>query len=81
MNSEGGQLRAGIASGGTVLFGTDLGAVDPDPSEEHVLMAQAGMSFSQILASLTIARRAIRKIKSTGPSRGGFPGGSRGAKE
>jgi imidazolonepropionase-like amidohydrolase len=50
-----GQLRAWLATGGTVLFGTDLGAVDYDPSEEYVLMAQAGMSFRQILASLTTA--------------------------
>ena len=53
--TEIGQLRAWIAAGGTVLFGTDLGAIDPDPSEEYALMRQAGMSFRQILASLTIA--------------------------
>jgi imidazolonepropionase-like amidohydrolase len=49
------QLRAWHTTGGTVLFGTDLGAVDPDPSEEYELMAQAGMSARQILASLTTA--------------------------
>jgi imidazolonepropionase-like amidohydrolase len=49
-----GQLRAWLAIGGTVLFGTDLGAVDYDPSEEYALMAEAG-SFGQILASLTTA--------------------------
>jgi imidazolonepropionase-like amidohydrolase len=38
-----------------VLFGTDLGAIDPDPSEEYALMSRAGMSFRQILASLTTA--------------------------
>jgi imidazolonepropionase-like amidohydrolase len=53
-----GQLRAWVASGGTVLFGNDLGAVDYDPSEEYVLMAAAGMSFRQILASLTTAAAA-----------------------
>lgn len=47
------QLRAWLAAGGTVLFGTDLGAVDPDPAEEYALMAQAGMSFPEVLASLT----------------------------
>ena len=47
------QLRSWIGAGGTVLFGTDLGAVDYDPVEEYVLMAQAGMSFRAILASLT----------------------------
>jgi len=49
------QLRAWTDAGGSVLFGTDLGAVDPDPLEEYRLMAAAGMSFSQILASLTTA--------------------------
>ena len=55
VDSEVGQLRTWVVNGGTVLFGTDLGAVDPDPAEEYVLMAQAGMSFRQILASLTTA--------------------------
>ena len=50
-----GQLRAWVASGGTILFGTDLGAVDYDPGEEYELMAEAGMSFRQILAALTTA--------------------------
>jgi imidazolonepropionase-like amidohydrolase len=52
---EVGQLRAWLAAGGTVLFGNDLGAVDYDPTEEYTLMAAAGMSFPQILASLTTA--------------------------
>ena len=47
------QLRSWITDGGTVLFGTDLGAVDPDPAEEYALMKAAGMSSSQLLASLT----------------------------
>ena len=50
-----GQLRAWVAAGGEVLFGTDLGAVDYDPAEEYALMAAAGMSFPQILNSLTAA--------------------------
>lgn len=48
------QLRLWRDSGGTILFGTDLGAVDPDPTEEYVWMARAGMSSREILASLTI---------------------------
>jgi len=47
------QMKAWLATGGTVLFGNDLGAVDYDPTEEYTLMAEAGMSFRQILASLT----------------------------
>lgn len=50
-----GQLRAWAASGGTVLFGTDAGAVEYDPRAEYALMAEAGMSFRQVLASLTTA--------------------------
>jgi imidazolonepropionase-like amidohydrolase len=54
-NTEVSQLRAWVAAGGEVLFGTDLGAVEYDPTEEYVLMSQAGMTFPQILASLTTA--------------------------
>lgn len=49
------QLRAWVAAGGTVLYGNDLGAVPYDPAEEYALMAEAGMSFAQVLASLTTA--------------------------
>jgi imidazolonepropionase-like amidohydrolase len=51
-----GQLSVWAASGGVVLFGTDVGYMsDYDPAEEYTLMAKAGMSFRQILASLTTA--------------------------
>ena len=50
------QLRAWSASGGVVLFGTDVGYMDDyDPTDEYALMAEAGMSSGQILASLTTA--------------------------
>jgi len=50
------QLKAWLASGGEILFGTDVGYMaDYDPSEEYALMAEAGMSVRQILASLTTA--------------------------
>ncbi len=48
------QLRDWAKGGGSVLFGTDLGAVDPDPTEEYLLMEAAGMKFREILAALTI---------------------------
>jgi imidazolonepropionase-like amidohydrolase len=49
-----GQLRAWLASGGVILFGTDVGgAGDYDPGDEYALMAEAGMTFRQVLASLT----------------------------
>ena len=48
------QLQAFIAAGGDVLFGTDLGYMtDYDPTEEFQKMAEAGLSFDQILAALT----------------------------
>ncbi|MGH9458662.1 MAG: amidohydrolase family protein [Thermoanaerobaculia bacterium] len=51
-----GQLREWVATGGLVLFGTDVGYMsDYDPSDEYALMAEAGMTFAQILASLTTA--------------------------
>src|SRR5262249_5817730 len=50
------QLRAWSASGGAVLFGTDVGYMDDyDPTDEYALMAEAGMNHRQILASLTTA--------------------------
>jgi imidazolonepropionase-like amidohydrolase len=47
------QLRSWVAAGGAVLFGNDAGASEYDPIEEYQLMARAGMSFRDILASLT----------------------------
>ena len=48
------QLRVYSEAGGQIVFGTDLGFItDYDPTEEYLLMARAGMSFRQILASLT----------------------------
>lgn len=49
------QLRAWAHAGLPVLFGTDAGAVDPDPAPEFDLMYAAGMNFGDILASLTTA--------------------------
>jgi imidazolonepropionase-like amidohydrolase len=51
------QLRAWLTSGGLVLFGNDVGAGIDDSvsSDEYALMAEAGMTFRQTLASLTTA--------------------------
>jgi imidazolonepropionase-like amidohydrolase len=54
------RLRAYSSAGGDILFGTDVGYIYQfDTSEEYALMQRAGMTFPQILASLTInpARR------------------------
>jgi len=48
------QLHAYSSAGGQILFGTDIGYIDHyDTAEEFNLMAKAGMSLPQILASLT----------------------------
>jgi imidazolonepropionase-like amidohydrolase len=47
------QLRAWRDAGGIVLFGTDYGAIDADPSDEYALMRDAGMDDDAILASMT----------------------------
>lgn len=50
------QLRAFVDLGGEVLFGTDVGYMtDYDPRDEYVYMQEAGLSYAQILASLTTA--------------------------
>jgi imidazolonepropionase-like amidohydrolase len=53
------QLKAFVDAGGQVLFGTDVGYMtDFNPTDEYVLMARAGMTPMQILASLTTAPAA-----------------------
>lgn len=48
------QLKAFSQAGGQVLFGTDAGYIEQyDTSEEFHWMSRAGMSFQQVLASLT----------------------------
>lgn len=49
------QLRRWDAEGGSVLFGTDYGAVPADPLREYALMREAGMAFDRILDALTMA--------------------------
>jgi imidazolonepropionase-like amidohydrolase len=53
-----GQLREYVGAGGQILFGTDVGYIDYDPTDEYVLMQRAGMNFSAILDSLTTAPAA-----------------------
>lgn len=53
------QLKMYADAGGDILFGTDVGYTAVfDTTEEYRLMAGAGLSFSQILASLTTAPSA-----------------------
>lgn len=44
------------SAGGQILFGTDIGYLpNYDPTQEYELMAEAGLSWKQILASMTTA--------------------------
>jgi imidazolonepropionase-like amidohydrolase len=53
------QLKQYADAGGQVLFGTDVGYMtDFDPADEYRLMAGAGLTPAQILASLTTAPAA-----------------------
>lgn len=48
------QLRAFSAAGGQILFGTDVGYIEQfDTSEEFTWLSRAGLTYQQILASLT----------------------------
>ena len=48
------ELKAFFDQGGTVLFGTDVGFTNRyDTTDEYVLMAKSGMTWRDILASLT----------------------------
>ena len=48
------EIHAFNGLGGDIVFGTDIGYIDDaDPTEEYLLMARSGMTFPQILASLT----------------------------
>src|SRR5690606_23741745 len=50
------QVGAFAAAGGTVLFGTDSGYIDwYDTRDELRMMAEAGLDWRQVLASLTTA--------------------------
>jgi imidazolonepropionase-like amidohydrolase len=50
------QLKAYAEAGGTILFGTDVGFIeDADTTRELRLMADAGLDWRAILASLTTA--------------------------
>jgi imidazolonepropionase-like amidohydrolase len=61
------QLKAYSDAGGQILFGTDVGYTDAvDTTEEYRLMAASGLTFQQILASLTTAPAERFKVKRKG---------------
>jgi imidazolonepropionase-like amidohydrolase len=67
------QLREYFSAGGPILFGTDVGyANDFSTLEEFQLMAQAGMGFRDILASMTTVPASRRGLGRTGRVAEGF---------
>ncbi len=61
------ELKAFFDQDGTVLFGTDVGYTQHyDTTEEYVLMARSGMSWHDILASLTTNPATFFKAGHTG---------------
>ena len=61
------ELKTCFDQGGTILFGTDVGYTQHyDTSEEYVLMARSGMTWRDILASLTVNPATFFKAGHTG---------------
>lgn len=56
IDTAGQQARALHEAGGTLLFGTDVGYIEPvDPTREYRLLADAGLDWRAVLESLTTA--------------------------
>jgi imidazolonepropionase-like amidohydrolase len=61
------ELKTYFDQGGTILFGTDVGYTQHyDTTEEYVLMAESGMTWRDILASLTTNPTTFFKAEHTG---------------
>lgn len=69
------QVRAFAGAGGQVLFGTDVGYMtDYDPTDEYVHLERAGLSYAQILTSLTTAPAQRFRAAQTGRLAAGLDG-------
>jgi imidazolonepropionase-like amidohydrolase len=70
------QVRAFLELGGEVFFGTDVGYLtDYDPSDEYALLEQAGLSFADVLTTLTTApAKRLAKEAGVGVVAVGSPG-------
>ena len=66
------ELKSYFDEGGTILFGTDVGYTQHyDTTEDYVLMARSGMSWRDILSSLTTNPATFFKADSIGDVREG----------
>lgn len=69
------QLKMYADAGGEILFGTDVGYTNAfDTTEEYRLMSGAGLSFDQILGSLTTAPSARFGFNKKGKVAAGMDG-------
>ncbi len=61
------QVRAYNDGGGAILFGTDVGFISEyDPTREYILLEEAGLSYQDILRSLTTAPAHRLGVPGTG---------------
>jgi imidazolonepropionase-like amidohydrolase len=70
-----GQIASFASRDGTITFGTDVGYIDQyDPTEEYRLLAEAGLTYDQVLASLTTNPARVWRDPAAGRLRVGNPG-------
>ena len=70
-----GQIASFASRDGTFMFGTDVGYIDQyDPTEEYRLLAEAGLTYDQVLASLTTNPARVWRNPAAGTLRVGNPG-------
>ncbi|HVU05941.1 MAG TPA: amidohydrolase family protein [Polyangiaceae bacterium] len=69
------QISSFASRDGVFLFGTDVGYIDQyDPTEEYRLLAAAGLSYDQVLASLTTNPARVWESPAAGTLQVGNPG-------
>jgi imidazolonepropionase-like amidohydrolase len=69
------QVGSFASRDGTLLFGTDVGYIDQyDPTEEYRLLAEAGLTYDQVLSSLTTNPARVWGNPDAGTLRVGNPG-------
>jgi len=70
-----GQIASFASRDGTIMFGTDVGYIDQyDPTEEYRLLAEAGLTYDQVLASLTTNPARVWGNPAAGTLKVGNPG-------
>jgi imidazolonepropionase-like amidohydrolase len=69
------QIASFASRDGAIMFGTDVGYIDQyDPTEEYRLLGEAGLTYDQVLASLTTNPARVWREPAAGTVRVGTPG-------